>query len=140
MGLFSLIGAGAGALARGVGSLFSGEAKARRAARKEARVEKREDRREARSAGIPEFDPVIEAAVGTVPSGGAAAPAAGRKGKGDIMQTLKDNWIIVAVVAFFLLGGTKMLKPARRAPRRRAAPKPKVVYRYRTKKPAARRR
>ena len=147
MPILATIGAGAGLLARAVGGLFGGEAKARRQARREARRSGRQEARSTRQAermvqdaavgGAPLGEPFV--GVGTVPVGGPDAPQRARRGQGDLMQTLKDNWIIVAVVAFFLLGGTKLLKPKRRAPRRRAA-KPKVVYRYRTKKPATRRR
>ena len=143
MPVLATIGAGAGLLARAVGGLFSGEAKARRqarrAARKGGRVEKRETRQAERLA--EEFtEPFVgvQPPIGDVSGGGTAPPRRTGKGAGDIMQTLKDNWIIVAVVAFFLLGGTKLLKPKRRAPRRRAAPK--VITRYRTRKPTARKR
>ena len=84
MGLFSLIGAGAGALARGVGSLFSGEAKARRQERREGRQEARQERRDERSGNIPSIEEVLAPTIGVVPAGGAA-PAGGRGKKTDIM-------------------------------------------------------
>ena len=154
MPVLATIGAGAGILARAVGSLFGGEAKARRQARREARrgerVERREERqiaREIEDVSQPYVAPAtpfygVGAPIGVakdIAPGGTRPPARGRGGKTDIMQTLKDNWIIVAIAAFFLLGGTKMLKPKRRVTRRRPV-KPKVVYRYRTKKPATRKR
>lgn len=146
--LIAAIGAGAGALAKAVGGLFSGEAKARRQARRAARKAKRASKKEAKElekaiqevalGGTPLGEPFL--GIGDVPGGGPATPASPRGAKTDIMQLLKDNWIIVAIAALVLFGPKLfpgIFKPKRRAPRRRA---PKVVTRYRTRKAPVRRR
>lgn len=136
VGLISLIGTGAGLLANGVKSLFDGTLKAKRAEKKAAK-------QQAKQLAAAKAQAELQAVTASL--GGQGKPAGGgvaQPGSGFMAQAgpfLQKNWWIVAIAAFLLLGGSKMFKPKRRAPRRRAAPV-KTVYRYRTRKPAARRR
>lgn len=128
LGLFS----GAGLLAGGVKAIFSGEARQRR---QDRRAERRGQRAERRAEDVSTAVKDISTVVGDVPPTGPPTPPNGEKF--DIDEFVKKNWIILAVGAAVLFGG-KLLKPKRRAPRRR--PAAKVVTRYRTRKPATRRR
>ena len=138
--IIGILSAGAGLLAKGVSGLFSGEGKARRQAR---RAERRAGRQERREGAIEDVEQIVSSRMGKPPPSGdvaagsyEAAPPA-RRARGDAGDFLSKNWMWIAAIGLLLFGG-KLLKPARRAPRRR--PKPKTVIRYRTRKPATRKR
>jgi len=141
----SFLAAGAGLLARGVSALFSGDTREARQARREERRSGRQASRAERAARKEvEDQAAARAAQGTrpgrgdVPAGGADTPGRGT-GKTDYMALAKQYWWAIAlVVLFFTPFGKKLMKPPRRAPRRR--PKPKVVTRYRTRKAPVKRR
>lgn len=154
----SILAAGAGLLARGVSALFSGRTSEERQERRAERQQKREDRRGARSGLLSTqaferqvgryegraplgYEPSVisePAPRGDVPRGGTGERPT-RTGKTDYMELAKKYWWALALaVLFFTPFGKKLMKPTRRAPRRRA--KPKVVTRYRTRKAPVKRR
>lgn len=148
----SILAAGAGLLARGVSALFSGRTSEERQARRAERQAKREDRRGARTGllGTQQYERQVQRYEGRAPLGyeppviseppprgdverGSAATRPSRTGKTDYMELAKKYWWAIAlVVLFFTPFGKKLMKPTRRAPRRR--PKPKEIIRYRTRK------
>ena len=142
--IIGILSAGAGLLAKGVSGLFSGEGKARRQARRAERKAGREERREERqAAAFEDVEQIVSGRMGPPPpsgdvaAGGYEAAPPSRRPRGDAGDFISKNWMWIAAAALLLFGG-KLLKPARRAPRRR--PKPKTVIRYRTRKPATRKR
>ena len=143
--IIGIASAGAGLLAKGVSALFSGEGKARRQARRAARQAARAERRgEVVSAVTSQIfaAPMGPAPIQDVPTGSyeaAPTPARAKRGDGmDIGEMFRKYWWVGLIILFLTGGLDKLLKPKRRAPRRR--PAPKVVTRYRTRKPATRRR
>lgn len=137
VGLISLIGTGAGLLANGVKSLFDGSLKEKRAIKKAEKAEAKEVKKQAAIATAATA--ATKAYVGLT-GGGQGSPALGsyeQSGTGGMMQKagpfIQKNWMWIAAAALLLFGG-KLLKPKRRAPRRRAAPK--TVVRYRTRRTA----
>lgn len=123
---------------------------------REKRQQKKADRQAKRAGAVDAVvDNVTKAAAASVPgtgdvvSGGSGAgstppPSTSTGVKGLLTgQMIKGvpNWLLFGG-AFLLLGGGAwlqgLMKPKRRAPRRRA--KPKTVVRYRTRRAPARRR
>jgi len=143
VGLLSIIGTGAGLLANGVKSLFDGTLKAKRQEKKAAKAAAKAAKQADATAALKSA--AVEALTGqpTIPGqavgGDFALTSSGGGGQmGNISDFLQKNWMIIAVAALVLFGG-KLFK-TRRAPRRRSAPRTVTRYRYRTRKPAARRR
>ena len=136
VGLISLIGTGAGLLANGVKSLFDGTLKEKRA-EKRAEKEKAKQLKQQQAAATlaAAAAPYLASSAKPAP-GGVASPGGGfmQQAQGFISK----NWMWLVPVALLLFGG-KLFKK-KRTYRRRPAAKPKVVYRYRTRKPATRRR
>ena len=129
------IGTGAGILANGIGALFSGEARDRRKQRRETRRGERQERRDLRQEEV-----VQEVVRGTTRSDivtGDHTATPPPSGKADIGEMLKKYWW-VGLILLFVLKPDILGKPKRNPPRRR--PKPKTVIRYRTRKPASRRK
>lgn len=145
----SFLAAGAGLLARGVSSLFSGENRARRQAKRAERQEKRatkkltrDELREAAQAARRGYTPPIAdvpVTRGDVPATGLESRPAGEGEKTDFMELAKKYWWAIALaVLFFTPFGKKLMGNPRRRPVRRR--KPKTVIRYRTRKAPAKRR
>lgn len=135
VGLLSLVGTGAGLLANGVKSLFDGTLKAKRLERKAERQERRAVKKAAPiTAALSSYLPAGQGQV----AGGGPLPGSGvpltMESAG--MYAKKYWWAIVGVL--LLIFWKKLFKPKRRPPRKRQAPK--VITRYRTRKPATRKR
>jgi hypothetical protein len=153
-----MLGAGIAAAAKGFLSGQIGEFRQNVKDWREKRQQKKEDR-QAKRAGKTDavIENVTKAAAAPVPGtgnvvgGGSGTgstpppdktPGDGVKGwlKGEMIKGV-PNWLVLGA-GFLLLGGGKwlqtLMKPKRRAPRRRS--KPKTVVRYRTRRAPARRR